>query len=158
MANQRSINQGFSIRFNGIIGFIVMVGILILLFFVAKGIFNVLSLIAPALIILALIINYRTVLNYLRFMLGLLQRNPLGGILGIILSVIGFPILSGVLFGKAIFDRKVRKLQQQQKANEEGELIDFEEVKKYEREKPLDLPPLEKENPAPKQNPYKDLF
>ena len=150
-------SQGFSVRFNGIIGFMVMVGILILLFFVARGIFQLLSLAAPVLIILALLINYRTVINYLRFMLGLLQRNPLVGILGIILSVLGFPILSGILFGKSILDRKVRKLQKAHKAREEGELVDYEEVIRPEREDKLDLPPMEKQQ-QPKENPYKDFF
>ena len=154
--------QGFSIRLNGIIGFVVLVGILVLLFFVAKGLFSILSLAAPVLIALALIINYKTVVNYLRFMLGLLRRNVLGGIIAIILSVVGFPILSGVLFGKAILDRKVKRLQEARKADEQGEEVDYEEVIRPEREDSLKLPQMEKPKPEPKpepkENPYKDLF
>jgi len=150
--------QGFSIRLNGIIGFVVLVGILVLLFFVAKGLFSILSLAAPVLIALALIINYKTVVNYLRFMLGLLRRNVLGGIIAIILSVVGFPILSGVLFGKAILDRKVKRLQEAHKADEQGEEVDYEEVIRPEREDSLKLPQMEKPKPEPKENPYKDLF
>jgi hypothetical protein len=74
-----------------------------------------------------LIINYKTIINYFRFILGLLHRNPLGGIIAIILSVVGFPILSGVLFGKSILDRKVKPLQQAHEANEKGEEVDYEE-------------------------------
>ena len=88
--------QGFNIRLNGIIGFAFMVLLFVGLFFIAKGVFTVLAWVAPVLIILALLINYRTVLNYLKFMLGLLQRNPVGGIIGILLSFFGFPILAGV--------------------------------------------------------------
>jgi uncharacterized membrane protein YccC len=150
--------QGFSIKLNGIIGFVVLVGILVLLFFVAKGLFSILSLAAPVLIALALIINYKTVVNYLRFMLGLLRRNVLGGIIAIILSVVGFPILSGVLFGKAILDRKVKRLQEARKADEQGEEVDYEEVIRPEREDSLKLPQMEKPKPEPKENPYKDLF
>ena len=150
--------QGFSIRLNGIIGFVVLVGILVLLFFVAKGIFSILTIIAPVLIVLALIINYKTVVNYLRFMLGLLRHNVLGGIIAIILSVVGFPILSGVLFGKAILDRKVKRLQEARKADEQGEEVDYEEVIRPEREDSLKLPQMEKPKPEPKENPYKDLF
>ena len=150
--------QGFSIRLNGIIGFVIMVGLLALLFFAAKGIFTLLAYAAPVLIALALIINYRTIVNYLRFIFGLLHRNPLTGIIAILLSVVGFPILSGILFGKSILDRKVRRLQKAHEANELGETVDYEEVIRPEREDSLDLPPLEKQKPEVKENPYKDLF
>jgi|SRR6186713_476227 len=156
--------QGFNIKLNGIIGFAFMVIVFVALFFVAKGVFTVLSWIAPVLILLALIINYRTILNYLKFMLSLLQRNPLGGIIGILLSFFGFPILAGVLFGKSILDRKVRKLKEAYKAEKEGEFVEYEEVKP-EKEIRMDLPPLEKEKPVvekqpppEKDNRYEDLF
>jgi hypothetical protein len=74
------------------------------------------------------------------------------------LSVIGFPILSGILFGKAILDRKVMKLNQAYQAEQKGEYVEYEEVARPERETKLDLPPLEKEQPVQKENPYKDLF
>lgn len=150
--------QGFNIRFNGIIGFAFMVLIFVGLFFIAKGVFTVLAWIAPVLIILALLINYRTVLNYLKFMLGLLQRNPVGGIIGILLSFFGFPILAGVLFGKSILDRKVKKLKEAYQAEKDGEFVEFEEIIKSERETKLDLPPLEKQAPVKKDNQYEDLF
>ena len=152
--------QGFNIRLNGIIGFVFLVMLFVGLFFLAKGLFTVLSWIAPVLIIGALIINYRTIINYFRFMLSLLQRNPLTGIVAIILSVIGFPILSGVLFGKAILDRKVKKLVEAHQAREQGEFVDYEEVIPQKKEPTLDLPPLEKETPASKakDNRYEDLF
>ena len=150
--------QGFNIRFNGIIGFAFMVLLFVGLFFIAKGVFTVLAWIAPVLIILALLINYRTVLNYLKFMLGLLQRNPVGGIIGILLSFFGFPILAGVLFGKSILDRKVKKLNEAYQAEKDGEFVEFEEIIKPERETKLDLPPMEKQAPVKKDNQYEDLF
>ncbi len=150
--------QGFNIRFNGIIGFAFMVLLFVGLFFIAKGVFTVLAWVAPVLIILSLLINYRTVLNYLKFMLGLLQRNPVGGIIGILLSFFGFPILAGVLFGKSILDRKVKKLNEAYQAEKEGEFVEFEEIIKSERETKLDLPPMEKQAPVKKDNQYEDLF
>jgi len=151
-------SQGFGIRLNGIIGFLFLVGFLVLLFFIAKGLFKILTIAAPVLIVLALIINYKTVVNYLRFVLGLLKRNVLSGIITILLSIVGFPILSGILFGKSILDRKVRKLQQAHEVREQGELVDYEEVIRPEREDHLNLPPLEKQKQEAKDNPYKDLF
>ena len=150
--------QGFNIRFNGIIGFAFMVLLFVGLFFIAKGVFTVLAWVAPVLIILALLINYRTVLNYLKFMLGLLQRNPVGGIIGILLSFFGFPILAGVLFGKSILDRKVKKLNEAYQAEKDGEFVEFEEIIKPERETKLELPPMEKQAPVKKDNQYEDLF
>src|SRR5262245_46908387 len=91
--NSHTTNKGLTIRENGILGFIFFVGSLVLLFFIARGIFKILTIASPALIIMALLINYRTVLGYLRFMINLLRRNPFGGIIAIILSIIGFPIL-----------------------------------------------------------------
>ncbi len=81
------------------------------------------------------------------------------GIVGILLSVIGFPILSGVLFGKAILDRKVKKLRQahQQQMPERDEYVEFEEIVRKEDRQNLELPPLEKKERA-KDNPYKDFF
>ncbi len=154
--------QGFSIRSGGIFGFVFLVMILIGLFFLARGIFTLLSYAAPVLIVGALIINYKTVVNYLKFMLSLLKRNLLTGIIAIILSVIGFPILSGVLFGKAILDRKVRKFKEAHQSRQAGEFVEYEEVirpnRRQEPDEELELPPIQKE-PAPKKdNRYEDLF
>lgn len=150
--------QGFSIRFNGLLGFVLMVAVFVALFFIAKGIFTLLAWVAPVLILAALLINYRTILNYLKFMLSLLRRNPLGGILGIILSVVGFPILAGVLFGKSILDRKVKKLQDAYRAQEQPEFTEYEEVIRPQREERIELPPLEQRPRENKDNRYEDLF
>lgn len=151
-------NQGFSIRFNGLLGFVLMVAVFVALFFIAKGVFTLLAWAAPVLIIAALLIHYRTILNYLKFILSLLQRNPLGGILGIILSVVGFPILAGVLFGKSILDRKVKRLRQAYEAQERPEFTEYEEVIRPEREQRIELPPLEPKPRDTKNNQYEDLF
>lgn len=151
-------NQGFAVRSNGIFGFVFLILILVVLFFIAKGIFKLLALAAPLLIIGALIINYRTILNYFKFILSILQRSVLTGIIAILLSVVGFPILAGVLFGKAILDRKVRKLQRERKAMEEGEYVPYEEVIRNEKEEDLELPPFDESERKPKDNRYGDLF
>ncbi len=150
--------QGFAVRTNGIFGFIFLVLLLIGLFFIAKGVFTILAWLSPALIIGALILNYRTVLNYLKFILSLIQRNPLAGIIAIVLSVIGFPVLSGVLFGKAIFDRKVRRLQRAHAAGEASEYVEYEEVISSRHKDELQLPPIEKQQAEKKDNRYENLF
>lgn len=143
---------------NGIIGFLFLIALIAGVFFIAKGIFKLLYLAAPVLIILALIINYRTVVNFFKWLFGLFKRSILTGIIAVILTIIGYPIVCGLLFGKSILDRKIRKLQQSQRAEREGEFVQFEEVIKPRREEKLDLPPMVKQHPTPKENPYKDLF
>ena len=143
---------------NGIIGFLFLIALIAGVFFIAKGIFKLLYFAAPVLIILALIINYRTVVNFFKWLFGLFKRSFLTGIIAVILTIIGYPIVCGLLFGKSILDRKIRKLQDAQRVEREGELVDYEEVIKPRREEKLDLPPMEKQNPTPKENPYKDLF
>lgn len=113
-------SKGFSIKGNGLFGIVFLVLILFALFFIVKGIFKILTIVSPILFIAALIINYRTVVNYAKFVLSLLQRSPLTGILAIILSIIGFPVLSGVLLGKAILDRKVRRFRDQRENEARG--------------------------------------
>ncbi len=150
--------KGFSVKSNGIFGFVFLVLLLVGLFFIARGIFTLLSWAAPVLIVGALIINYRTVVNYLKFMLSLLKRNVLTGIIAIILSVVGFPVLAGVLFGKSIFDRKVRKLKETHQQHRQGEFVEYEEVIRNKPRDEFELPPLEKEIPPKEENKYKDFF
>ena len=150
--------QGFSVRSNGIFGFVFLILLLIGLFFIAKTIFTILFWLSPFLILGALVVNYKTVLNYLKFILSLLQRSPLAGIIAIVLSIIGFPVISGVLFGKAILDRKVRRLHSAHEASQAAEYVDYEEVIKPEKKDILDLPSLYKQEAEKKDNRYENLF
>jgi hypothetical protein len=150
--------QGYSIKANGIVGIIFLVLLLVALFFLAKGIFTILAWLSPVLILGAIILNYKTVLGYLKFILSLFQRNPLAGIIAVLLSVLGFPILSGVLFGKAIFDRKIRRLQRAHEASEAAEYVPYEEVIKPDPKESLELPPLDKQKAEKKENRYDNLF
>lgn len=151
-------SQGFSVKTNGIFGFIFLILMMLALFFVVKGIFKILTIAAPVLIIGALIINYRTVVNYFRFVLSLFKRSVLTGIIAVILSIIGFPLVAGILFGKSILDRKVNKLRKDIETRRQGEFVEFEEVVPRRKEQPLDLPPIEKARPTQKGNQYEDLF
>ena len=148
-------SQQFQFRAGGFFGLIFLVLFFVMLFFLAKGIFTILSWAAPVLIIAALLINYQTVLGFLKYLWKLLLRKPLAGILAIILSVLGFPIVSGFLFGKAILDRRVKRIQSEIRRHHEGELVDYEEVREGDAEV-LDintLPPAEK-----RRNTYEQFF
>jgi hypothetical protein len=81
----------------------------IALIFAAKGIFWILSWIAPILFIAALIINYRVPMFYGKMLLDLVKSNPLAGIIVIGLSAAFFPIVAAALLGLTILNRKVVK-------------------------------------------------
>jgi hypothetical protein len=81
----------------------------IALFFVAKGVFLVLSWIAPILFLAALIINYRVPMFYGKMLMDLLKNNLLAGIIVIGLSAMFFPIVSAALLALTILNRKVVK-------------------------------------------------
>jgi hypothetical protein len=141
---------------NGIIGMVFLIGFFVLLFFLAKGIFNLLSLVAPVLIAGALLIHYRTVTGFLRFLWDLLRRRPLTGILAVLLTVLGFPIVSGFLFGKAILDRRIRSFQSDLNRRVEGELVDYEEIVEEEDAEILELKSLSKGKQE--SSSYENLF
>ncbi len=141
--------------FNSIASILMLVLVFVGLYFIAKGIFNLLAIAAPFLLIGALLLNYRVVINYGKWLLKMLQTNPLVGIGGVLLTVFGFPVIAGFLFGKAYLYRKVNSLQQAAEQAREGEFVEYEEIP----DEPLDLPriePLERKRSS--SNEYDELF
>ena len=151
-------NQGFSVKGKGIFGFLIMVAILFVIFIIAKAIFKLLYIASPVLLIGALIINYRTVINYFKFLISLVRRNALAGIIAILLSVLLYPVVLLVLFGKAIMDRRIRMLKREHKLREEGEYVNYEEVSRHRPDESLDLRDFDRPEPKKPDNQYKDLF
>lgn len=129
-----------------------------ILFFVFKGLFGLLNIIAPILLILTLIIDYTVVKDFFIFVWKLLKEDTLIGILALVLIFFGYHILSGYLFVKALLRRTIkRKIDQIE--NQRNKYDDYEEVKDDEIEF-LELPPIQKpkESPTQKSNPYDDMF
>ena len=148
--------------FNSIASILVLVLIFVGLFFVARFVFNLLALVAPVLLILALIFDYRTVIDYGKWLVNLLRKDILKGIIGVALTVFGFPVIAGFLFAKALFRRKVGQIAKNRREQEEGQFVDFEEVESTTYES-MELPPIPPEPKAePRErsskNDYEDLF
>ena len=149
---------------SGIIGLVVLALVLVGLFMLARFIFRILAFLAPVLIIVALILDYKTVLGYGKWLINLVKENPLMGILAIVLTVLGFPLVSAFLAGKAYLNRNVKQAEKEQEVQKPGEYIDFEEIE----EKPLELPKLSKmkkeeeekksSKPGGKEDKYDSLF
>jgi len=143
MKNQES---RFQPGFKSIMGFLIAVGFFILLFFMMRGIFTVLAWAAPFLLIAAVLINYRTIVNFGKWLYRLITGNPIVGIVAVVLCVFGFPVVAGFLFGKSLLDRKVRLLLEER--SQQDEFTDYEEISN----EPLELKQLERHEPHDRED------
>lgn len=130
---------------------IVMIGI----YYLIKGAYYILGIIAPILLIATLIIDHKVVTNYLKFLLNSLKLRPLMGLIYIFLTIVGAPFLAGFLFFKAWMTRLLNKYVDEQTT--EQVYTDYEEV--LEEEDFFILPEIEEPRQAErKNNNYEDLF
>ncbi|MCB0662724.1 MAG: hypothetical protein KDC24_08290 [Saprospiraceae bacterium] len=144
--------------FGSILSLLFMVLFFVGLFYLANFIFKILWWVAPVLLIVTLIIDYKVVTNYLKWVGSSFRRNWFFGILLGLFTVLGFPLVTAILFFKALFKRKVKQAQDEYEAQTKGTLIDYEEVDSEQHitiELPPSVPPKEKE---PKDSRYDDLF
>jgi uncharacterized membrane protein YkvI len=122
-------------------GLIVLIVLLVLLFFIARGIFKLLSFVAPILLIAAAIIDHTVIVGSVHWLVKLLKRNVLIGLGAIVLSIVGFPVVSAFLLGRALMNRKVKSMERQARVARDGELIDYEEL-----EPPVEMPRDDRES------------
>ncbi|HOY11497.1 MAG TPA: hypothetical protein PLY70_00090 [Saprospiraceae bacterium] len=137
---------------------IAMIAVLLLLFFIAKGVFTILSFIAPVLLILALFFDYTVVTDYLKFIGQLFKEKPLFGVLASILTVVGYPVVFGFLFFRAFARKSLKSAIKKAEEAQRPKYSEYEEVK--DEEEFLTLPNVEKESVKSKKNDndYEDLF
>lgn len=96
------------------------------------------GILMPIVIIATLIIDYKVVIDYFKWLGKLVKDNPIIGIVAIILSFLGSAFVSVFLLSKAIFKKKMKQITEQHFPNEqqtqEGEFVDFEEVESEKRQ------------------------
>ncbi len=141
-----------------------------ILFFMAKGLFWLLSWVAPVLLILTLIIHFKVVKDFFIFIGKLLKDNPLAGVLAVLMIIFAYPFVAGYLFIKALGKRSIKKAIDKVQ-QEKNTYTDYEEVVD-EDDSFLELPSLKK-TPDPikhtkasqaesvkhdKANEYDDMF
>lgn len=151
-----------SFKLNSVLGFLLFTLFLVALFYLLRGLIFILSWTAPLLLVAAFIIRRQVVINYGKWIVKSLRKNPLFGIVAIVFTVLGYMIVFPFLFLKAIFLRKVDNIQQQQTRQQQGEFVDYEEVGAEEMpDDAIELPKLQerlKKYPEKKDNPYDKLF
>lgn len=123
MSQQRSGGSNTLVSILTIV--IVVVGIYYA-FTVAKWI---LGLLALPLLIATIFIDKDVLINYGKFIRDTFKKNPLMGVLAVLLSFFLYPFLSAGLFGKALFNRKARAIRREQEVGSDGEYVKYEDIK-----------------------------
>ncbi|MEL6389249.1 MAG: hypothetical protein AAFQ02_03750 [Bacteroidota bacterium] len=80
----------------------VFVLVIVLFYFIAKGILKLLSLIAPVLFIGALLINYRVVIGYGKWIIQTYKRNVWFGLAATLFTIFGAPLVAAFLLVRAL--------------------------------------------------------
>lgn len=111
------------------------IGVILLLVFglwVLGSIFSIVYTImkwaSPFLLIGAAITDYTVITDYVKWVFKMLKENPIMGIGAIFLTIFGFPVIAGFLFGKAWVRNKVSNMAAEYENETQGELVDYEEV------------------------------
>jgi hypothetical protein len=140
---------------------IVLILFLLVGYFLISGLFKVLSIVAPFLLIGAAILDYTVITDYVKFILKLLKENPLFGLIAILLTLLGHNAVFGFLFFKALMRSNAKKFANKIKEQRET-FADYEEVKENEKEDDfLELPNINKSKPVERSKDgqkYDDLF
>lgn len=150
MQKRKGINIGGN-PLNSIAGIIILIVAILGFFFLAKIVLKLLWMIAPVLLIAAVIMDYKVVLGFVTWVIDLFKRNVLMGAGAVLLTVLGFPFVAAFLCGKALLKRNVKRAAKDFEKRRDGEFIDYEEVDN----EPLKLPEIEKEE---KKDDYEQLF
>ncbi|MDO8365678.1 MAG: hypothetical protein Q7T20_02690, partial [Saprospiraceae bacterium] len=82
-------------------------------YYLLQGLYYLLLWAAPALLVLALIINWRVFPDTLKSWLKSLEANPVSALLTLAIAVLAFPFFSLYIFLKAIGYRKMEQLRRQ---------------------------------------------
>ena len=128
---------------NSIIGIAIFVFILAALYFLARAVFRLLYFIAPVLLIITLVIDYKVVVNYGKWIIRMLRENTVVGVIALLITVFAFPVVSTFLFGKAMLGRQIGKMERTMREKQDGEYVEYEELELDDR---IELPkPEERE-------------
>ena len=141
--------------------------IIFLIYYALKGLYFILWWASPALLVLALIINWRVFPDTLKNWLDTLENKPLSGIISAAIAVLAFPFFTLYLFLKAVGYRKMESMKREftntQQAPQD-EFVDFEELESRPIHKTPEEPILEEplppapEKPKKPDNPYDQFF
>ncbi|MEO7176913.1 MAG: hypothetical protein ABIV51_13395 [Saprospiraceae bacterium] len=114
-------------RINPIVALLILVGAIWAGYLVLKGLYALLSIIAIPLLIITAIVDHRIIVNYCRSIITDLQRNTTFGVVKILFTAFGFPLVAGWLFFKAMAKMGLRGQNAPEQLSR-TEFSEFEEV------------------------------
>ena len=155
--------------FSSLMSLLIFFGVVALVIMIMYGFVKILYLVAPVLLIITLVINYRIVSDYLVNIFETFKTDILMGVVKVVFNVLCYPFVIGYLFIKALFYRKMGKMRKQFEnqinQTQGSQYADYEEISteinsektdtKPEEPFILDLPKPKEKN---KNNPYDNLF
>lgn len=148
----------FEFKGNTITTMVVLVLGLLGVFFLARGIFWILSQLAIFFLIGTLILDYKVIVNYAKWIGDLFKRNVWYGVAASVLSLIGYPVLFVFWFFRAYMNWQIKRAKKKHEEVQPGEYIEYEEID-ADLEKRIELPSIEKqERPSEKRSDYDQLF
>ena len=138
-------------------------------YYLLQGLYDLLLWAAPALLVLALIINWRVFPDTINSWVKSLESNPLSALISLAFAVLVFPFFALYILLKAIGYRKMEQLRREfgvpESPREPEGFVEFEELEstpKQTQDEAMEIPelPIEPEVQQPKkgQNPYDTFF
>jgi len=136
-----------------------------------KFLWQLAFLLMPVLLIATFFLDRSSITNYIKRIGKIYKANKTTGLIAGGLSVLGSPLITLFLFGKAMLFRKFKKASEKQQGEQTskfGEYIDYEEVdtsfkrlinERPKRQEPIEIKETPKERPSKKDNnPYDSLW
>ena len=131
MRQERFLFRSFGGWGSAIMASVVLVGLLVLFFWIAKGVFQLLTYATPVMIIAALIIRHQVVVEFFKWIWGVLQREPLVGILYVLLAAVGFPLVAAYLLFKAIASKRLERIRRHMESGPPMEYTEYEVIEDH---------------------------
>ncbi len=151
MTRFKSYNLG---KTNPLMFLVAFVFALLAIYWLAKGVFTILTWAFPIVVIATAVINYRVLLGYGRWVIDNFKRSPIFGIVIAVLTLMAYPFVGLFLLYRAI-SSKSKPEQQHRSESSQGDYIKYEEVEQ--EEDFLDLSEIEKSKEEI-ENRYDEFF
>ena len=146
--------QGFS-PVAGIIGLLFVAMMIWIAVSAVKGVFTILSWLALPLFVIALVLNYRVVIDYFQWIWRTIREDTPKGLLYALGSALGYPLVSAYLAFKAYTTKKVGS----KGRDKAGEYIKYKEVEEDDFLELPDLDDVKQKQAQPRSdNTYDDVF
>lgn len=133
MSQQRSSGT------NSIVSILTIVIVIVGIYYAFTVASWLLGVLAIPLFIATFFIDRNVIINYGKFLANTFKKNPIMGVLGVLLTIFLHPFLIAALFGKAMFNKKTRDAGRTAEVGTDGDYVNYEEVNKDEEEIEFEL-------------------